>query len=120
MFTLDEKHLDEAKQIALKHRTKKSCGTCYDRGWVGVNDENLLILCTKCVDLEASMAEWKAYVAQHEELKEHFAELFEEQEEEQSEKETDKVMPHDVKNPVAKTPKNYFIPGQKRTGLKKV
>jgi len=76
MFTLDEKHLEAAKKIALKHRKKKSCDHCYDRGWIGVNDQNLLILCTKCVEMDAAMEDWKAYVSGHKDLKEHFAELF--------------------------------------------
>ena len=120
MFTLDEKHLEAAKAMALKHRTKKSCGLCYDRGWIGVNDENLLITCTKCVDLDATMEEWKTYVLEHDDLKEHFAELFEEAPVESEEKEYEKSMPHDLKKHVSNQPKQTFVPGQKRTGLKKV
>ncbi len=120
MFTLEEQHLEEAKKIALKHRKKKSCDHCYDRGWIGVNDQNLLILCTRCVDMEPAMEDWKTYVSGHEDLKEHFSELFEEHPAEEIEKEHEKTMPHDLKKmgnvPVKKT----FVPGQKRTGLKKV
>lgn len=119
MFTLDEKHLEAAKKIALKHRRKKSCDHCYDRGWIGVNDQNLLILCTKCVDMDASMEDWKTYVSGHKDLKEHFAELFEEKPVEE-EKEEHKVLPHDLKKPHPNPMKQTFVPGQKRTGLKKV
>ena len=78
MFILDEKHLDAAKEIAKKNRNKKRCDDCYDRGWLGVSEQNLLVLCGRCVDMEAAMEDWKNYVSEHEELKEHFSELFEE------------------------------------------
>lgn len=119
MFILEEQHLEEAKKIALKHRKKKSCNHCYDRGWIGVNDQNLLILCTKCVDMEPAMDDWKNYVSGHDDLKEHFSELFEETPVEETEKEHEKAMPHDIKK-MAPPAKKTFVPGQKRTGLKKV
>ncbi len=118
MFTLEEKHLDEAKAIALKHRRKKSCGHCYDRGWIGVNEQNLLILCTRCVDMDAALEDWKAYVTSHDDLKEHFSELFEEKPVE--EEKEHKTLPHDLKRPHPNPMKQTFVPGQKRTGLKKV
>jgi hypothetical protein len=121
MFTLEEKHLDEAKQIVLKHRRKKSCDHCYDRGWIGVNEQNLLIICTKCVDMDAAMDDWKAYVSEHDDLKEHFSELFEEKPEEtDGEKEEHKALPHDQKKLNPNPMKQTFMPGLKRTGLKKV
>jgi hypothetical protein len=122
MFILEERHLDEAKKIALKHRKKKSCGTCYERGWIGANDQNLLILCTKCVEMEPAMEDWKTYVSANEDLKEHFSELFEEKEVEDTEieKEHEKSMPMDHKKTTAGSAKKAFYPGQKRTGLKKV
>jgi hypothetical protein len=119
MFKLDEQHLEEAKKIALKHRRKKSCDSCYDRGWIGVNDQNLLILCTRCVEMEAAMEDWKSYVSGHDDLKEHFAELFEENPVENEEVEH-KAMPHDHKRMGQAPVKKTFVPGQKRTGLKKV
>ena len=120
MFTLEEIHLEAAKQIALNHRKKKSCGHCYDRGWVGVNDENLLILCTKCVDMDEAMEAWKTYVSGHEELKEHFSELFEESTEEETEKEFQQPSAHEMLKATPKKAREVFVPGQKRTGLKKV
>lgn len=120
MFTLEEKHLEEAKKIALKHRKKKSCGQCYDRGWIGVNDQNLLILCTKCVDMDAALEDWKTYVSGHADLKEHFSELFEEKPVDEEEKEHVSAMPHDLKKLNPNPMKQTFVPGQKRTGLKKV
>ena len=119
MFTLDEKHLDEAKKIALKHRRKKSCNHCYDRGWIGVNDQNLLIICTKCVEMEPAMEDWKTYVSGHDDLKEHFSELFEEKPIEED-KEQEKEITHEHKKFAPPPAKKPFIPGQKRTGLKKV
>ncbi|HHZ15296.1 MAG TPA: hypothetical protein GX398_04200 [Candidatus Cloacimonetes bacterium] len=120
MFKLDEKHLEAAQKMAAAHRTKKSCDTCYDRGWVGVSEQNLLVLCTRCVDMEAAMADWKEYVSQHEELKEHFSDLFEEKEEVEQQEDTGSAMPtrNEHKKDHIKA-KQTFIPGQKRTGRAK-
>jgi len=82
MFILEEKHLNEAKKIAEANRKKKSCNNCYDRGYVGYTPENLLVLCHKCVDTEKALEDWKNYVSQFPELKEHFEDLFKENEEE--------------------------------------
>lgn len=120
MFTLEERHLDEAKKIALNHRKKKSCNTCYDRGWIGVSDGNLLVLCTKCVDMEASMDAWKEYVSGHDDLKDHFAELFEDAPVETEAKEHEKMPAFDHSKTRPQSAKKTFVPGQKRTGLKKV
>ena len=86
MFRLAETHLEKAKEIAQKNRKKKSCNKCYDRGYSGVTEENLLVLCQKCVDIDKAMEDWKEYVAQFPDLKEHFKELFEEDNENQGEK----------------------------------
>ena len=120
MFILEEHHLDEAKKIAFNHRNKENCNNCYDRGWIGVTDTNLLVLCTKCVDMEASMDAWKAYVSEHEDLKEHFSELFEEKPLETEEKELEKSHVHEHTKQRPQSAKKTFVPGQKRTGLKKV
>lgn len=76
---LAEEHLEKAKEIVLKNRKKKSCNKCYDRGYLGVTQENTLVICTKCVDIDKSMDEWKEYVSQDPQLKEDFKELFEEE-----------------------------------------
>jgi len=78
MFRLDDKHLEKAKEMALRNRKKKRCDVCFDRGYVGYTPENLLVVCHKCVNFEATMDEWKEYVSQFPDLKEHFSELFEE------------------------------------------
>ncbi|MDD3524078.1 MAG: hypothetical protein PHQ41_05210 [Candidatus Cloacimonetes bacterium] len=118
MFTLDELHLDEAKKIALNHRKKKRCDDCYDRGWIGVSEQNLLVLCTRCVDMDAAMEDWKKYVSENEELKEHFAELFEEHAENEVEEThpTQQAYEHKKAHPVGK---NAYVPGPKRTGRAK-
>lgn len=118
MFMLDEKHLDAAKAIAVKHRKKKSCDNCYERGWIGVTEQNLLVLCGRCVDMEAAVEEWKTYVSEHDELKEHFAELFEDKpvEEEAPEHHKPNVFEHKKEHPHARA---TFTPGQKRTGRAK-
>lgn len=118
MFKLEDHHLEAAQQIAGKHRQKKSCDYCYDRGWIGITEQNLLVLCTRCVDMDAAMEEWKAYVNGHEDLKEHFSELFEDKKVEEGDGEH--VLPpaheHKRSNPRDAT---TFIPGQKRTGRAK-
>ncbi len=78
MFHLSEEHLDVAREIAVRNRTKQRCNRCYDRGYIGVTEENLLVVCPKCVDMEKTEAEWKEYVKEHEELHERFADLLNE------------------------------------------
>ncbi|PKN73566.1 MAG: hypothetical protein CVU50_02290 [Candidatus Cloacimonetes bacterium HGW-Cloacimonetes-3] len=115
MFKLDEKHLEAAQLIAKEHRRKKSCDACYDRGWIGVSEQNLLVLCTRCVEMDAAMEAWKAYVSEHEDLKEHFSELFEEKPVEESTEAVSKPTLHDH-HKTGPTGKPLFTPGQRRTG----
>ncbi len=119
MFKLDEKHLEAARKIAEKHRRKKSCDVCYDRGWIGVTEQNLLVLCTHCVDMEAALAEWKEYIMEHEELKEHFSELFDENLEKEGEEEQLDLNSHDHKKIHPQPKKQPFVPGEKRSGRTK-
>ncbi len=118
MFILDEKHLDEAKKIAAEHRKKKRCDECYDRGWIGASEQNMLVLCTRCVDMDTAMEAWKQYVTDHEELKEHFAELFEEPAVTEEAEEHPTVQAHEHKkiHPVGKT---AYTPVPRRTGRAK-
>ena len=81
MFRLAEEHQNKAKEIIERHRLKKRCNLCYDRGYIGYTPENLLIPCHKCVDEEAIMKEWKEYVAQIPELREFYHEMFAEEKE---------------------------------------
>ena len=79
MYRLDDKHLEKAKEIALSARKKKNCKVCYDRGYIGVNQQNMVVICHKCVDGEKATEEWKQYVLANEDLKEHYEEFFEEE-----------------------------------------
>ena len=90
MYRLPDEHLEKVRDFAVNNRTKKKCKTCYDRGYIGVTEENLLVPCVKCVDMEKVEALWKDYVKSVPELFEHFKELFEEKEEEEK-KEDDSV-----------------------------
>ncbi|MEN6445041.1 MAG: hypothetical protein ABFC98_03235 [Candidatus Cloacimonas sp.] len=118
MFILEDKHLEVAKEIAQRNRHKKSCDHCYDRGWIGVSEQNLLVLCPKCVDMEKALEEWKNYVSEHEELKEHFSELFEEKkvETEQENPLLQKEREHTKNHP---SNQQKYVPGQKRAGHQK-
>jgi len=87
MYRLDDKHLEKAKEIVLSARKKKSCKVCYDRGYIGVNQQNMVVLCHKCVDAEKATEEWKKYVLENEDLKEHYSEFFEEEDENTQEEE---------------------------------
>ena len=118
MFKLEDHHLEAAKQIAKDNRRKKSCDICYERGWIGVSEQNLLVLCTRCVEMDAAMEAWKAYVSSHDDLKEHFSELFEEKPVEENTEVAPKLSTHEHQkaNPMAK---QSFAPGQRRAGHQK-
>ena len=64
------------------------------------------------------MEEWKNYVSENEDLKEHFSELFEEKpiETEQDNLQLQKEREH-LKSQPSNPPK--FVPGQRRTGHQK-
>jgi hypothetical protein len=81
MYKLDDKHLEKAKEITLSARKRKSCKNCYDRGYIGINEQNMVVLCHKCVDADKATADWKEYVLANEDLKEHYGEFFDEEEE---------------------------------------
>ena len=82
MYILDDKHLEKAKEIVLSARKRKSCKVCYDRGYIGVNQQNMVVICHKCVDAEKATEEWRQYVLANEDLNEHYEEFFEDEEEE--------------------------------------
>ena len=86
---LEEKHQQTAIEIVQKHRTKKSCNKCYDRGYIGFSPDKTIIPCEKCVDMEKAYEEWKNYVAQDEQLKDDYKELFVEEETESTEESTE-------------------------------
>ena len=79
MFKLDDKHLEKAKEIAAHNRKKKTCNTCYDRGYIGITPENTIMLCHKCVDIKKAANAWKEYVKSVPELHEYYAEFLNEE-----------------------------------------
>ncbi|MCB1047971.1 MAG: hypothetical protein KDC10_12300 [Calditrichaeota bacterium] len=82
-FRLADEHLEAAKTIAGSNRRRRSCKLCYDRGWVGIGQDNTIILCHKCVDQEQALTAWKAYVEPIPELWEYYREMFQQEEEEE-------------------------------------
>lgn len=80
---LPEPHLDQAKQLAQQHRHSSSCKVCYDRGYQGTDEHNMLVLCPKCVDGDAVLADWRAYVRETPELAGMYGDYFEEEEEDE-------------------------------------
>lgn len=112
MFKLADEHLEVAQEIAQKYRRKKHCDHCYDRGWIGINEQNMLVLCPHCVDREAALEEWENYVSENEDLKEHFSELFEEK---PVEEESEATIPAARTRKSAQTQvKKTFVPGKKK------
>jgi hypothetical protein len=85
--TLPEAHLAEAKKMVLKHKKKQKCNKCFGRGYLGTNEENMIIPCTHCIDSKALFDEWKAYVKARPELVEIYGDSLEEKEGEEEKKE---------------------------------
>ena len=79
---LPDEHLGRAREIVAEKRTKQKCKVCYDRGYIGTNQDNMLVPCSKCVDVEGVMEGWRAYVAETPALKELYGDYFEDEEEE--------------------------------------
>ena len=84
---LPDEHLARAKELALEHRNDSNCKACFKRGYQGVNQNNLLVPCHKCVDNDALMRAWRAYVQETPELRELYGDYFEEEEGEEEEEE---------------------------------
>ena len=82
---LTEEHLERAKEIISRHRTKKNCKRCYNRGYQGVNQLNMAIACYKCVDEDKVTEEWQAYVRDTPELAKAYGDYFESDETEEAE-----------------------------------
>ena len=78
---LPDEHLAAAKAMLPKHRKKKNCNKCFDRGYVGVTEDNMLLPCPHCVDQKSVFDEWKAYVKARPELLEAFGGDLEDEEE---------------------------------------
>jgi hypothetical protein len=67
---------------------------------------------------DAALEEWKTYISEHEDLKEHFSELFEEKPVEEEETESTIPVAH-TKKPAQPQVKKTFVPGQKKFGRTK-
>ena len=74
---LPDEHLGRAREIVADKRTKQKCKVCYDRGYIGANQDNMLVPCSKCVDVEGVMEGWRVYVAETPALKELYGDYFE-------------------------------------------
>lgn len=79
---LPDEHLGRAREIVAEQRTRQQCKVCYDRGYIGTNQDNMLVPCGKCVDGDGVMKAWREYVAATPALKELYGDYFEEEEEE--------------------------------------
>ena len=78
-----DKYLENAREMVAKHRAKKSCKRCYDRGYLGVDQDNLLVPCPKCVAGDALLAEWRQFVRDTPELSQLYGDYFEAEPEEE-------------------------------------
>lgn len=63
-YRLDDIHLEEAKRIAEANTVKANCKLCYGRGWIGINPQNELLTCPKCVDNAKINFVWYCYLEQ--------------------------------------------------------
>ena len=73
---LPDQYLERAKEMIAAHRRRKSCKSCFDRGYLGVNQNNMLVPCSKCVEDDAVMKEWKDFVMATPELAELYGEYY--------------------------------------------
>lgn len=82
---LPDQYLAVARKMAAKHKAKKNCKRCYDRGYLGVDQHNLLLPCPKCVAGEALLEEWRQFVRDTPELSQLYGDYFEQELEAESE-----------------------------------
>lgn len=85
---LPDQYLEKAREMVARHKAKKNCKRCYDRGWLGVDQHNLLIPCAKCVAGDALLAEWRQFVRDTPELSQLYGDYFEEKEEQEEQEQT--------------------------------
>jgi len=74
---LPDIHLAKARELISAHRRLQRCRYCYDRGFVGRTQDNMLVPCRRCVDQEAVMEAWRQYVRATPELADLYGEYFE-------------------------------------------
>ena len=77
---LPDQYLANAREMVAKHKAKKNCKRCYDRGFLGVDQHNLLIPCPKCVAGDTLLVEWRQFVRDTPELAQLYGTYFEEEE----------------------------------------
>ena len=87
---LPDEHLEKAKEMVSRHRTKKNCKSCFDRGYQGINQLNMVITCQKCVDVEKVSKEWQAHVRDTE-FAEAYGDYFEAEEQEPADAEEERA-----------------------------
>jgi hypothetical protein len=74
---LPDAHLAKARELVAAHRRHQRCRHCLDRGYVGTNQNNMLVPCVRCVDEDAVMGAWRQYVRETPELTELYGSYFE-------------------------------------------
>jgi len=77
---LPDAHLAAAKDLITSHRKRTRCRYCWDRGYLGTNQLNMLVPCAKCVDTDAVMEAWRKHVRETPELAELYGSYFEPEE----------------------------------------
>ena len=82
---LPDQYLEKAREMVGRHKIKSKCKSCYDRGYQGINQLNMLVTCHKCIDGDALMKEWRALIRDTPELSKMYGDYFEEEEEEAQE-----------------------------------
>lgn len=94
---LPDQYLAKAREMVAKHKAKKNCKRCYDRGYLGVDQHNLLIPCPKCVAGDTLIEEWRQFVRDTPELFQLYGTYFDEEEKEagapEQESQTARVIP---------------------------
>lgn len=72
VMVLSEEHSQAARVKLGQLCTKPNCKACYGRGYLGFNEFNLAVICSKCVTPEAAYEWWHQYVLEHEDLRKLF------------------------------------------------
>lgn len=90
---LPDQYLATAREMVAKHKNKKNCKRCYDRGYLGVDQNNLLIPCSKCVAGDALIEEWRQFVRDTPELSQLYGDYFDKKDEPEETSQTSRPTP---------------------------
>lgn len=71
-YRLPEVHLEYMKDMVKLIRRDKTCRKCYERGFIGTNQFNEIIICPKCVNSDLALGYWKKYVRDNPDLHEQY------------------------------------------------